>query len=114
LRELPNVTLGADTTVTETPDGYRLETTLVNESASPALMVRLKAVRAASGDRILPVLYSDNYVFLMPGERRGVITEVRREDARGERPAIVVEGFNVGEVRTAAAAPARSAAARRR
>lgn len=114
LRELPKVALGADTKVTETPDGYRLDTELVNESAAPALLVRLKAVRAASGDRILPVLYSDNYVFLMPGERRGVTTEVRREDARGERPAIVVEGFNVGEVRTAGAAPARRAEARRR
>jgi len=101
LRELPKVALRAETTVTETPDGYRLDTELVNESAAPALMVRLKAVRAASGDRILPVLYSDNYVSLMPGERRSVTTEVRREDARGERPAIVVEGFNVGEVRAA-------------
>ena len=64
----------------------------------PAIMIRLKAVRATTGDRILPVLYSDNYVSLMPGERRVITTEVKRADARGERPRMAVEGFNTGEV----------------
>ena len=62
-------------------------------------MVRLKVVRTTTGDRILPVLYGDNYVSIMPGERRTVATDVKREDARGERPRMVVEGFNTGDVR---------------
>jgi Exo-beta-D-glucosaminidase Ig-fold domain len=33
-------------------------------------MTRLKAVREDSGDRILPVIYSDNYFTLMPEENR--------------------------------------------
>jgi hypothetical protein len=60
--------------------------------------VRLKAVRQKSGDRILPALYSDNYISLMPGERRTIETELKVIDARGEEPRIVVEGFNTGEV----------------
>jgi hypothetical protein len=99
LRELPKVPIEATTSVTDTPDGYRLATELFNGSSTPAIMVRLKVVRAVSGDRILPVLFSDNYVSLMPGERRTITTNVRREDGRGERPRMVVEGFNVGEVR---------------
>ena len=59
-------------------------------------MVRLKAVRERSGDRILPAIYSDNYIALMPGEKRTIRTEVEHADTRGERPKIVVEGFNVG------------------
>jgi hypothetical protein len=98
LREMPKVPLEAATSVTDTPDGYRLSTELFNAGPSPAIMVRLKVVRATSGDRILPALYSDNYVALMPGERRTVTTEVRRADARGERPRMLVEGFNTGEV----------------
>jgi hypothetical protein len=58
----------------------------------------LKAVREKSGDRILPALYSDNYVSLMPGEQRTIVTEVAHADTRGEDPRIVVEGFNTGEV----------------
>jgi hypothetical protein len=61
-------------------------------------MVRLKVVRDRSGDRILPALYSDNYVALMPGEERTIATELRHADTRGEAPRMVVEGFNVGEV----------------
>jgi hypothetical protein len=98
LRGLPRVPLAATTTVADTAEGYRLTTEVVNNSSAPAVMVRLKAVRATSGDRILPVLYSDNYVSLMPGERRVITTDVRRPDARGERPRMVVEGFNTGEV----------------
>jgi hypothetical protein len=55
----------------------------------------VKAVRAGSGDRILPAIYSDNYVLLMPGEHRTVETELRHADTRGETPKIVVSGFNV-------------------
>jgi hypothetical protein len=99
LRQLPKVPIAASTSVSETAEGFRLSTELSNGGEAPALMVRLKAVRAASGDRILPALYSDNYVALMPGERRTITTDIRREDARGERPRMVVEGFNTGEVR---------------
>jgi hypothetical protein len=63
-----------------------------------ALMVRLKVVREKSRDRILPVLFSDNYVALMPGERRTLRTELENADTRGEQPRVVVEGFNVGKV----------------
>jgi hypothetical protein len=54
-------------------------------------MVKLKAVREKSGDRILPAIYSDNYIALMPGERRTVRTELEDADTRGEKPTIVIE-----------------------
>ena len=74
---------------------WLLTTELKNLSKAPALMVRVKAVRETSGDRILPALYSDNYVALMPEERWTIRTELEQVDTRGERPRIVVEGFNV-------------------
>jgi hypothetical protein len=74
---------------------WAMATELRNTSTQPALMVRVKAVREKSGDRILPAIYSDNYVALMPGERRTIRTELEDADTRGERPRIVVEGFNV-------------------
>ena len=72
LRELPKVRLEAATRVERQGSRWLLTTELHNVSAQPALMVRLKAVREKSGDRILPALYSDNYVALMPGERRTI------------------------------------------
>ncbi len=94
LRTLPKVRLEATTRVERQGSRWVLTTELNNPADQPALMVRLKAVRAQSGDRILPALYSDNYVALMPGERRTIRTEVEDADARGEEPRIVVGGFN--------------------
>jgi hypothetical protein len=43
-----------------------------------------------SGKRILPAIYSDNYIALMPGERQTITTDIAEWDTRGEKPAIVV------------------------
>jgi hypothetical protein len=95
IRQLPKISLEASTHVARRDSRWRLTTELHNPSEHPALMVRLKAVREKSGDRILPVIYSDNYISLMPGERRTIQTEVEHADTRGETPRIVAEGFNL-------------------
>ena len=95
LRKLPKAKVEAATTVARQGNLWLLTTELRNASKAPALMVRVKAVREKSGDRILPAIYSDNYVALMPGEARTIVTEVKDADTRGERPRITVEGFNV-------------------
>ena len=58
-------------------------------------MVRIKAVRQRTGDPILPALYDDNYVAMMPGERKTIHVELENADTRGERPRILVQGFNL-------------------
>jgi hypothetical protein len=95
IRELPQVKLQAATNVVQKGDRWMLTTDLSNPSATPALMTRLKVVREQSGDRILPAIYSDNYIYLMPGERRTITTDVNHADTRGEKPRMVVSGFNV-------------------
>ena len=59
---------------------YRVQ--VQNTGKVPALMIRLKAVDSATGDLILPVMYSDNYFFLMPGESKEV--EIGFETCRGQ------------------------------
>jgi hypothetical protein len=95
IRSLPKVKLEAVTSVERRGDRWILTTDLRNGSAQPALMLRLKAVREKTGDRILPAIYSDNYISLMPGERRTIRTDVADRDTRGEHPRMVIEGFNV-------------------
>ena len=99
LRDLPKVKLEASTRVERRGATWLLTTELRNPTKTPVLMAHLKAVREKTGDRILPTIYSDNYISLMPGERRSIHTELRHADTRGERPAIVLEGFNVLEGR---------------
>ena len=91
LRNLPKVKPEAVTHVERQGSRWVLTTELHNIANTPVLMVKLKVVREKSRDRILPAIYSDNYIALMPGERRTIRTEVEDADTRGEKPAIVIE-----------------------
>lgn len=95
IRQLPKVRLQHTTTTKRQASQWLLTTHVENPSSFPAIMVGLKAVRAKSGDRILPVIYDDNYFTLMPKESRTVRTELNHEDTRGEDPRIAVGGFNI-------------------
>lgn len=93
--DLPKVKPEQETQIVQKGNRWYLTTILTNTSASPALMIRLKVIREKSKDRILPVIYSDNYLSLMPGEKRSVQIELENADSRGEKPQVVVEGFNI-------------------
>jgi hypothetical protein len=95
IRDLPKVKLEVATQVTKQGSRWLLTTDLSNLSDHPALMVRVKAIREKSGDRILPAIYSDNYVALMPGEHRAIQTTLEDSDTRGEKPQMVIDGFNL-------------------
>jgi hypothetical protein len=95
LRDLPKVQLNNSTKVSKSGDEWILTTTLNNTSDQPVLMIRLKVVGDNSGERILPVLYSDNYISLMPGEKKHIIIKVKEMDTRGENPEVEISGFNV-------------------
>ncbi len=79
--------------------------TLHNPSRSLAFAIRLKVVRATSGrvgrmegardDEVLPVLWQDNYLCLLPGESREVRATYNTRDLRGSLPLVAVEGWNV-------------------
>jgi hypothetical protein len=90
IRELPKPKIDASTKAEKSGNRWKLTTELRNAGSGPALMVRVKAVGEKSGDRILPAIYSDNYIALMSGERQTITTDVADADTRGERPAIVV------------------------
>jgi hypothetical protein len=95
LRTLPKVRLTAATTAQRTGDTWLLTTVLHNTTPTPAVMIRLKAIRETTGDRILPVLYSDNYITLMPNESRTITTELAHADTRAQHPKITLSGFNI-------------------
>jgi len=94
LNELPQVTPDSKTKVRNAGDQWVLETHLENKTDTPALMIRLMIVGEETEERILPVLYSDNYISLLPGEARTIKMSVKKEDCRGEKPGVILTGFN--------------------
>jgi hypothetical protein len=69
-----------------------LDITLKNNGSSPALLAKLTLLDA-TGDRVLPAFYSDNYVSLLPGESRNITA--RCPTAGKSCSAIALRGWNV-------------------
>jgi hypothetical protein len=95
LHELPVVKLESSTKAKKAGKDWVLTTKLNNTSRQPVLMVRLKVTGKESGERILPVFYSDNFVSLMPGEEKIITMKLKKEDTRGETPFVEISGFNL-------------------
>ena len=73
---------------------WKTVATLENRSKTPALMLRLNLVGARDGEQILPVFYEDNWISLLPGERKEIAVRCAAADTRGERPELQLSGFN--------------------
>jgi Glycosyl hydrolase 2 galactose-binding domain-like/Exo-beta-D-glucosaminidase Ig-fold domain/Glycosyl hydrolases family 2/NedA-like, galactose-binding domain len=95
VRELPKISVESKTDVSHRGARWYMTTSLYNNTKYPALLVKLKVVGRKDRREILPAIYSDNFITLMPGERRTVDTQVENADTRGEKPEVIVEGMNV-------------------
>lgn len=81
------------TEISSSDGGKKADVTLHNKSNVPAVFLRLN-LKGEDGEQILPAVYSDNYVTLMPGEKRTVTVSWRDEDARGQKAHVeVTESF---------------------
>jgi exo-1,4-beta-D-glucosaminidase len=68
--------------------------TLENPSKSLAFFVRLKINKGARGEEILPVVWQDNYVSLLPGEKREVTATYRTSELGASKPSVEATGWN--------------------
>ena len=73
----------------------RLEVSVLNPAKVVALMTHLQLRKASSGQRVLPVFYSDNYLSLLPGELKKLTVEAAAADLEGDAPVLAVDGWNV-------------------
>ncbi len=68
---------------------------LENPSKSLAFFVRLKVNQGKGGDEILPVIWQDNYISLLPGEKREITATYRAQELGAAQPAVEVSGWNM-------------------
>lgn len=96
LRQLPRISLQSDVKVKKEKDGQWLATvTLQNKTSVPALNIRLNVVGEQDGLQFLPIFYSDNYFSLLPGEEKLITICWKDEDTRGNKPKVLISGYNV-------------------
>jgi exo-1,4-beta-D-glucosaminidase len=78
--------------------GPLVRTMLQNRSDHLALQIHLGIRRKNEGADILPVLWSDNYISLMPGESREVTAQFLSPDALSGETELRVSGWNIETV----------------
>ena len=93
LAEMPKVKLNVSSSSDRSSDNEVTRVTLENPSKNLAFFVRLKLNQAKGGEEILPVIWQDNYISLLPGETRE-ITATYRADAAAE-PDVEISGWNL-------------------
>jgi len=95
LEQLPKVKLSV-TSRTERNDEHAITHVAVeNPSRSLAFFVRLKVDRGPGGPEILPVIWEDNYITLLPGEKREVRATYRASALGAAKASVEVSGWNV-------------------
>ena len=95
LADLPPAQLDSQAQLESAVNGPELRVRLTNRSQVLAFQVRA-AVRTVSGDLIAPVLWSDNWIELIPGESITLTAALPRSAAPGS--VVQIEGWNVAPV----------------
>jgi len=76
------------------------DVTVRNPSGNIALMTHLQLRRKSTGERVLPVYYSDNYISLVPKDSKTITIEAAAADLKGDKPLVVFDGWNIDVVPT--------------
>jgi exo-1,4-beta-D-glucosaminidase len=95
LQRLPRTTLKVASKTTRQGDAFTTRVTLENPGKTLAFFVRLKLTRGPRGEEVLPVRWQDNYVSLLPGEKRELWATYRARDLARAKPTVEVSGWNV-------------------
>jgi exo-1,4-beta-D-glucosaminidase len=92
MNSMPQVELKVSASASAAGKEQVARVTMENPSKNLAFFVRLKVTNGAGGEEFLPVIWQDNYLALMPGERREVTATYQAGSAK---PAVEVDGWNI-------------------
>jgi len=75
-----------------------LSVTIENSGTALAFAVNPKILNLKTKEPVLPVYWEDNYISLLPKEKRVLQVQFDLKDLNGEKPLLKVEGWNVKAV----------------
>jgi|HubBroStandDraft_1064217.scaffolds.fasta_scaffold00008_95 exo-1,4-beta-D-glucosaminidase len=94
LAQLPKVKLKVANRTENKGEESITHVTIENPSKSLAFFVRLKVDKGVKGEEILPVVWEDNYISLLPGEKREVTATFRTSELGTAKAVVEVSGWN--------------------
>jgi exo-1,4-beta-D-glucosaminidase len=98
LQNLPKARVSASMKLAPVGEATTARVSLENTGATLAFLVRLRLLKGRDGAEVLPIFWDDNYLPLLPGEKREISVRARNADLGGTQPVLAVDGFNVAPV----------------
>ena len=95
LDKLPKVKIEAENTIKKENEEYEVTVKLRNPSDKIAFLIELSIMGDVSGKSIVPVLWDDNYISLVPKENRTIKVTFPASALKGEKPIFKYKGWNV-------------------
>jgi exo-1,4-beta-D-glucosaminidase len=95
LAQLPKVKLNVSSRSETRGAESFTHVTIENPGKTVAVFLRLKVDKGKGGEEILPVVWQDNYISLLPGEKREITATYRASRLGTLKPAVEVSGWNV-------------------
>jgi exo-1,4-beta-D-glucosaminidase len=101
LQSLPKITLKVESSTEDQGQDDVTRVTLTNPSSSLAFFVHLRVLRSSDGTEVLPALWQDNYIELMPSEKKQIQAVYAQKYLCGAAPIVAVDGWNVATTKQA-------------
>jgi len=98
LNKLPKVRVEAKARVEKVDGNDVVRVNLHNSSKTLAFQIHLGIRKAGQEDEVLPVLWEDNYVSLLPGESKSLKARFPGKQVLGKGATLAVDGWNIAPV----------------
>src|SRR6266496_587276 len=95
LKDLPATTLNVNYSMAKKENETKYMVTVTNIGKAVAFFVHLRILKEKNADDILPVIFSDNYISLAPGESRIIECSYENKDAGNGTPYILTDAWNL-------------------
>lgn len=95
LQDLPKIKLIKNETESIVGDSTIVRVRIKNPTSALAFMIYLDLKKEDSNESVVPVFWKENYFSLLPGEERTVSVWCHTKDLQGQKPKIVVAGWNI-------------------
>lgn len=95
LDKLPKVKIETENSIKKQNEEYEVTVKLSNPSDKIAFFIELSIMGETSGKSIVPVLWDDNYISLVPKESRTIKVTFPASALKGEKPVFKYKGWNV-------------------
>jgi exo-1,4-beta-D-glucosaminidase len=95
LNKMPQAQIKTQHTFETIGEDQILSLEIENTSEVIAFFVELKITKQKSKETVLPIFWDDNYISLLPGEKRTIKAKIAIKDLNGDTPIFEYNGLNI-------------------